>query len=211
LWLSSKIRFYFTGQPIKAVLRYLGKVPPVMQRLILSLFLLLLVSHAFGQKFLAVENPGRFKRVLFKPGEAIRFQMDDGKAVYTGRIESISDSIMVIISSVVVENEGDATRSVQRDYVQISRISTVFRRPDKSDGTYLIRIISGGLMIFGSAMLVIIPVNSVTTGVDIEPGTMFLAGGMAAAGALLQLGVKNKYRIGKKWKVRSMEAWDEVE
>ncbi len=172
-------------------------------------FFLLLLSilcsfQAYSQKVLALENPARFKRIIFKPGDYIRFGTDDSQARFSGTIESIDDSVVVIVKVVTVENEGDATNNVFRDYVPIREITKVYN-PDQGWWYYFRNMYSGTAMIGGGVLILGSIFNSWVLDSPPDPSSIILASSIYASGLIVRYLGRNKYKIGKRWKLRAME------
>ena len=175
-------------------------------------FLLLLAIMVFsipavGQKILALENPTKFKRIVFRQGDYIRFATSDSQAKFSGRIESINDSVIVIVKVVKIENEGDATNNVFRDFVLIRDITKVFDQ-DRNWWDVFRNMYSGTAVIGGGALVLVAIVNSVIEDVPPDPNSIILASSISASGLLLRYLGRNHYKIGKRWQLRAMEPFD---
>ena len=172
-----------------------------------GLFLLLVLAlpvSLFSQKVLSLENPGRFKRIFFQPGDVIRFGTEDSQGKFSGVIESVSDSVIVIVKVVQIENEGDATNNVFRDYVPLREITVVYNTRGNWWSTFR-NMYAGAALVGGGALIGIGVVNSIIENQAPDPGSMILAGSISASGLLMRSLGRNKYRIGKSWQLRAMD------
>jgi len=166
----------------------------------------LTISTSYGQKVLAFENVDRFTRIIYVPGDIIRFQMEDSKTVFTGRLASVNDSQMVILKSLIVENEGDASNRVYREYVALDKIRSVYKRPSGSYGEYFYGAVSGGLMAGGLMYVVLLPIDAATGQSQLSPTNMAIGAGMLATGGLMAIFRKKKQRVNDKWILKPMIA-----
>ncbi|MDP5171048.1 MAG: hypothetical protein NWR72_12450 [Bacteroidia bacterium] len=177
---------------------------PYRSGLLFLLAVFFLLPHTFSQKILALENPKKFKRIAYQPGDWIRFGTGDGNAKYSGMIEAVDDSVIVIVKTVKIENEGDATNNVFRDYVPIQEITTVYNT-DRNWLYFFRNAYSGGAIVGGGALLTIGIVNAVINNQSPEPSSVIIASAISASGLLVRYLGRNKYKIGKTWKLRPME------
>ncbi len=170
------------------------------------LFLLLsaLPAPLLSQKVLSLENPGRFKRIFFQPGDVIRFGTEDSQGKFSGVIEAVSDSVVVIVKVVKIENEGDATNNVFRDYVPIREITVVYNTRGNWWSAFR-NMYAGAALVGGGALIGIGVVNSILENQPPDPGSLILAGSISASGLLMRSIGRNKYRIGKAWQLRAMD------
>lgn len=170
----------------------------------LCLLFCLTPAIALAQKVLVLENPSRYKRIVFRPGDEIRFGTLDGNARYNGRIESVDDSVVVIVKVVRVENEGDATNNVFRDYVPIREIDVVYNG-NRNWWYYFRNAYAGTAMIGGGILLGGITLNGILENQRPEPFALIFSASLSASGLLLRYAGRNKYRIGNRWQLRAME------
>ncbi len=175
-----------------------------MRVTLLLVISLLFMTSVPAQKVLAIENVYRMKRIIFQPGEFIRFQTHDGNSRYNGVIESVNDSMMVIVRSVKMENEGDATNNLFRDYVPLREISVVYD-PTQNYWKYFKNMYSGLAMIGGGMLLTFTAINSWTQDRAPDPGSVVIATSIMTSGFIVKYIGRDKFRIGKKWQIRSME------
>ena len=170
----------------------------------LSVWICLMSTAIFAQKNLALENFNKFQRIIYQPGDAIRFQVYGDKTKYKGRIESVNDSMMVIVKSIMTENEGDASNRVHRDYILIRDIRSVYKRPSDSYGEFFYGMMAGGLTGAGVMFVVIGPIDAAVGGASAINTNFFIGAGMLVTGLLLNVFKKRKHRIGRKWLAKPM-------
>ncbi|MEM7660317.1 MAG: hypothetical protein AAF399_29700 [Bacteroidota bacterium] len=156
-----------------------------------------------AQKLLSLENPKKFKRILFQPGDYIRFQGQDGQAKYEGIIESIDESFVVLVKSVQVDGS-DQNSLLYRDYVPISEIRAVINsRPSPwrtfRNGYYATAILGGGMFIG------LTTINTLTQDTSPDPTTLIVATGLLTSGLALRYLGRDKFKIGKRWQLRAIE------
>lgn len=63
---------------------------------IVFLFLLTMPAFGQGQRFLALDKPGKVKRLRYYVGDEIKIKLKGDKLVYTDQIEEITDTSLVI-------------------------------------------------------------------------------------------------------------------
>ncbi|MEM6260931.1 MAG: hypothetical protein AAGI38_00380 [Bacteroidota bacterium] len=177
----------------------------------LRFFLLLLcgclMNSTLAQFNLALEKPSKYRRTIYKPGDLIRFQVEGSKAKYTGRIYSVNDSMLTIVRSVSMENAGDVSKRAYRDYVAISQIRTVFKRPTGSYGAFFRDLASSNFILGGAMFLVFLPLDAAAADQEVNPVNMSIGAGMLTTGLLIRVFTKRKHRMGKKWQVRAMGSY----
>jgi hypothetical protein len=177
----------------------------LLMRIHFLLLLLLLTGYSLpAQKVLAVENVHRLKRITFQPGDFIRFQTRDSKARFNGVIETVTDSNLVIVRAVKMENEGDATNTVFRDYVPLREIEMVYD-PAKTYWKYFKNMYSGMAMIGGGMLITFTAVNSIAGDQVPDPTSVIIATGILTSGFIIRYIGRDKYRVGKRWTLRAME------
>ncbi|MEM6346283.1 MAG: hypothetical protein AAF927_20510 [Bacteroidota bacterium] len=155
-------------------------------------------------KVLTLENVKRYKRIVFRPGDFIRFQTKDGKAQYNGQIESINDSSIVLLKIVKMANEGDATNNVLRDYVPIREIDMVYN-PYKTAWKTFKNMYSGSAMIGGGGLIIITALNAWTSDLPPDPSSVLIATGILTSGFIVRYIGRDKYKLGEKWQLKTME------
>jgi len=155
-------------------------------------------------KVLTLENAKRFKRIVFRPGDFIRFQTRDGRAQYNGQIESINDSSIVILKVIKMANEGDATNNVLRDYVPIREIGIVYN-PYKTGWKTFKNMYSGSAMIGGGGLIIITALNAWLSDLTPDPSSILIATGILTSGFLIRYIGRDKYKLGDKWQLKTME------
>lgn len=172
----------------------------------LFIVICLTIPSSYGQKVLAFENIDRFTRVIYVPGDVIRFQIEDSRTVFTGRIASVNDSQIVILKSLIMENEGDASNRVFREYVALDKIRSVYKRPTGSYGEYFYGAVSGGLMAGGLMYVVLLPIDALTGQSQLSPTNMAIGASMLTVGSIMAVFRKKKQRVNDKWVLKPMTA-----
>jgi len=168
-----------------------------------------LLPALFGQqKALAVENPRKFKRIYFYPGESIRFQTYDSKAKYQGRIVRVMDSTVVLAMKANFADAHGSGSETFRDYVPLKEIRLVYRRPTGSYGEYFRRMYAGTAMLSGSILITGTLVNSLVYERTPHLNSLFLAGSTLVSGLLVQALSRNKYRLNRNWRLRAMSGFN---
>ena len=159
---------------------------------------------------LSLEHSGKFKRVIFEPGQFIRIKTYDSDAKLSGRLHAVFDSSLLIVSSYKMGNEGDTTTQVFRDVISLDRIERIyvntgsyweFFRPMYA-GTATV----GGLILLAGGF-----VNHYTDSnrTPLDPTAMSIAAGITVSGLLVGLlGGKRYKKLGKKWNIRAIEAFN---
>lgn len=165
---------------------------------------LITFTSAQAQKVLSLENPVKFKRILFQPGDYIRFGTDDSQAKFSGMIEAVDDSTVVIVKTVKIENKGDATTNVFRDYVPISQITSVYEK-DRNWWYFFRNMYAGTAIIGGGGLLLGTIINSIILDTPPDPSSIILASAVSASGLLIRYLGRNKYTIGKRWQLRALD------
>ena len=123
------------------------------------MILVIFWGSAGAQNFLALENASRFKRIIYYPGDVIKFQTQDGNTRYNGIIESVEDSVIVLLKVVKFANHGDATNTTYRDYVPIREIRTVFPTHANSWRTFR-HAYYGSAMVAGGGLIAVTSINT---------------------------------------------------
>lgn len=177
-------------------------------------FLILIFNvRAFAQnsqKYLVLENARKYTRKVYSPGEEISFKTHDSKAKFSGRIVSVNDSVLVIVKVIKMENEGDGTNNVYKDYVPLKEIAAVYYVKDKY-WRFFRGMYAGTAMIGGVGMIGIAGLNYITDSnrTPIDKKGVQIAAGLAISGALVALfGGKNYKKLKGRWRLRAMDSFD---
>ncbi|MEM8891145.1 MAG: hypothetical protein AAGD28_24420 [Bacteroidota bacterium] len=178
-----------------------------MYKIILLLSLFLCSSQLSAQKVLALENAKKFKRLFFKQGDFIRIEANDSQARYSGYIESVNDSSVVLVKIVKMENEGDATNNVFRDYVPLSEIKAIYNG-EKTYWHYFRNMYSGTAMVGGGVLILITSANTLLENQEPDASSILIATGILISGLAIRYIGRDKYKIGKRWKLRAMDLGD---
>lgn len=171
------------------------------------LILLLMLSWngaLWGQKVLSLENPNRYKRYIFSPGDYIRFQTADANSIFSGYIEAVDDSIIVLVKQIKVDDQANANKRIFRDYVPICEISAVYRAKPSfwgrlRQGYYKSSMIGGSVLIVGTS------VNTLAGGGPPDPSFLILSTSILTSGLLVGLFGKDRLKLGKKWVLKPIE------
>jgi hypothetical protein len=161
-------------------------------------------SPLFSQQNLALENVSRLQRIVYMPGDYIRFQIQGENTVFEGRLESVNDSQLVIQKALQMENEGDASQRIFREYIKLHDVRFVYKRGAGSSGAVLRDVFAGGLVAGGLMYTVFLPLDAFTGQQQLNTTNFSIGLGMLAGGGLLKLFKKNKYRVGNKWRLKPM-------
>ncbi|MDX2245305.1 MAG: hypothetical protein SF052_00905 [Bacteroidia bacterium] len=177
-----------------------------MKKLIPVCLLFLITLSGYSQKILAVENVNKLKRVKYFPGDYIRFQGHDGEAKYYGFIESVDDSMVVLVKSVKFANSGDETNNMYRDYVPLREIAAVYNT-DKTYWRYFKNMYSATAMISGGVLIGGTSLNTLLENDTPDPQSLIIATGILFSGFIVKYIGRDKYKVGgnRKWQIRAME------
>ncbi|RMG26242.1 MAG: hypothetical protein D6730_09450, partial [Bacteroidetes bacterium] len=121
----------------------------------------LLAGHAVGQKYLALENTRQFYRIVFQTGDHISFRTHDSKAEFGGVIQSVDDSMLVIVIVVRLEEGGETTNIKYEDSVPLREIKSV-RYQRGGYWQFFRNLYGGGTVVGGAALLGITGINYLT-------------------------------------------------
>lgn len=181
-------------------------INPLSMKTLLLTFLLLatLVGAAQPQKVLAMENPWRTKRIFFFPGDYLVFRTHDGKAKYEGYIESVTDSMIVLVKIVQMGNDGDATNNVFRDYVPIREIDYVYGE-SKSYWRFFRKMVAGTGTLSGGYLLGATGFNHLYLDVPIDEEGVLIAAALMGTGILFNFLGKDRRKMGGRWRLRAMD------
>lgn len=176
----------------------------MLKQVLLLGCLLMAGLMARAQKVLVLENPVKFKRFFFFPGDFIRFQGKDGYSRFSGRIEAVDDSMLVLIKAVSLEDEAGEDHRVYRDYVPLHEIGAVYP-PKRTTWSYVKNIYSGSAMIGGGGLIGLTAVNALIYESPPDINGLIVAGGILVSGFIMRYIGRDKYKIGPKWQIRTME------
>lgn len=178
-----------------------------MYKVILIVSLLFSGSQAYSQKVLSLENAKKFKRMIFSPGDFIRIEGNDSQARYSGYIESVNDSTVVLVKVVKIENEGDATNNVFRDYVPLKEIKAIYNG-EKTYWQYFRNMYSGTAMVGGGILILITSANTLLENQEPDGSSILIATGILISGFIVRYIGRDKYKLGKKWQLKAMDLGD---
>ena len=115
-------------------------------------------------------------------------------------IEEIDESFVVLVKSIVIDDQTDKTAQLYRDYVPIHEIRAVINsRPSPwrtfRNGYYATAILAGGMFIGGTTL------NTMIEGSAPDPTTLVVASGFLTSGLLVRYLGRDKYKLGKRWEL----------
>ncbi|MEM7369167.1 MAG: hypothetical protein AAF587_11255 [Bacteroidota bacterium] len=175
-----------------------------MRYLLVYVFVLLFgTMPVLSQRILSLENPTKYKRHIFAPGDYIRFHTHDSGAKFSGIIEAIDDSVIVLVKQFRLDRE-DAHPRIFRDYVPLSEIKAVYLNKPSfwgrlRHGFYRTTLVGGSVVIVGTA------VNTLTGGGAPDPTFMILSTSILTSGLIVRYLGRDKFKLGKKWFLKAME------
>lgn len=177
----------------------------IMRYMLLSLLVLILgtIPLMSQQKVLSLENPTKYKRYIFAPGEYIRFQTHDSNAKYDGIIESLDDSVIVLVKQFRL-NKDDRHPRIFRDYVPLKEIKAVYLNEPSfwrrlRYGFYRTTLVGGSVVISGTV------VNTLTGGGAPDPLFLILSSSILTSGLIVRYLGRDKFKLGKKWFLKAKE------
>jgi hypothetical protein len=178
----------------------------------LLIYGLIASNSLLAQKNLCVTNYHRFKRDVFRTGDRIRFKTLDGKATYSGNIETVSDSMLHIFKEIVTVDENGEQRTIVRDAFPIREIRLVYRHNMNRGFAHLAKTTSGFLMA-GGTWLGLIKLGeyrqaSRNGGAKFTWKTIVLPAALLTSGAIVMASSKTKYRIGRRWQIQVLPSLD---
>jgi hypothetical protein len=150
-----------------------------------AIFLLLLSLHVCGQRILALEKLGSGKMYTYHVGDQITLRRIADTLRFTGTVTMVADSGFFLDLKL---------------WVNLKDVETVWR-------TFPHRRKSGNLIMIGGGVITgIIAINNlVNNQTVIDPVYLSVSAGLVAAGLLWHLSSVQKYPLGKKWKLKSLD------
>jgi hypothetical protein len=150
--------------------------------IILALFLSMQVS---AQRMLVLEKLGSGKMYTYNVGDNITLRRTADSSRFTGTVTMIGDSGFFLDMKI---------------WVRLNDVSAVWRKfPHRRKSGNMVMI--GGGVIAG----IIIINNLANNNTVIDPVYMAVTAGIATAGLLWRLSSVQKYSIGNKWKLKTLE------
>ena len=173
------------------------------------LFLLLgigsILTPLCGQKVLALENPRKFKRTIYEPGDWLRIQTHAPRAWINAQILAVDDSILTLIKPYsYTDDEGKKIVLEEKDYLPFREIRAIRYVGNKNWAEFQ-SIYAGGAMIGGVFLLAISGVNALEDNDPLDAETLWLTSSLTASGILVALIGRRKQKIGSRWRLRAME------
>lgn len=173
----------------------------------LGLFLLLCLfssTPARCQRQLSLENTKKFKRITYYPGDLIRFQTVENKDRINGIIEAITDSTIIIVKTLTIPyKDGSSSVSTFRDHIPLRMIHAVYPQ-DQSTWYQFRNIFYAGTIIGGTGLIGVSIANSLIENQVPDFNSLTIVAGIMTAGLAVRYLGRNKYKIGKKWKLKPM-------
>jgi len=156
-------------------------------RYLVTLMLVLFVLSATTQKVLVVEKIGKGRYFTYKEGDMISLMTSKGQFRVQEEIIQVNDSSILVKGNYEIP------------FSDILYIEQVYRSR-KSNGILL--MIAGGTLV---------AITSINNGLHknqvIDPLFLSIGAGLAATGGLWFSLAKRKYRIGEKWKLKTLEGF----
>jgi len=172
--------------------------------LLVLLFLSVPIPYLWSQRVLSLENKKKFKRIVFKKGDFIRFRTLGEKIDYNGSIEEIGDSTFLVVKHIHIPGENEESRRTIREIVRIEDVSLIYYAPETywralRRGYYRSTLVAGGIIIGGNSL------RTLLTGETPSRSEILLATGILTSGLIVKMLGKDVYKIGKKWELRSIK------
>ena len=171
-----------------------------------GIVLLVGIPRISAQNLLSVENPRALKRELYQPGDIFQFKTYGNSRWLEGYIDVVYDSSLVIRKEIIYFDGAEERREVTRDQIPFREIRYVKyngrSRFNNFQKIYGISALGGGALLAGTVLINVATTSSNER--EVDEGSLYLAGGMAASGLILLLTAKNKHRIGRRWIIRAM-------
>lgn len=151
--------------------------------LLLGLFL-----NADAQKILLLEKTKKFKRIRYYEGDPFAFRVDNDKYAIAGRLDMILDNGVVV--------DGELFRFENITMVLNFKKYAVFRALSKS-----------AFIAIPPMLVFTILHRGLNTGEEllIDRNSLQVMGVFAGIGAILWPFKARKYRLGKKWQLRTLD------
>lgn len=177
-----------------------------MRFYVVVLLCLFVLPRLKAQKVLSLENMQKFKRITFQPGDFIRFRMHGEKRDYNGNIQSVSDSIVVIVKNVHVPGENEEVVRTTKELIRIADISMIYYAPKTyarslRTAYYRSTLVTGGILIATTST------RTLATGETPSRQEILMATGILTTGLLARFLGKDVYKIGKHWQLKSMNGF----
>ena len=161
---------------------------------LVSMGLCLVVNTAYAQRFISLENDYRIKRYKILPGDEFKIKLRNETYRFRSEVESVRRDTVVLID-----------RYEQRITVPLREIGVVYYpRPGSRRG--LARLVGTGMVAYGLAWFGLRTINPRNDGEPIYPqAQLILHGSLIAAGGVSILLLNNRYKIGKRWKLQTLD------
>ncbi|MDX1908787.1 MAG: hypothetical protein SF053_17255 [Bacteroidia bacterium] len=151
----------------------------------------------YAQAQLWLENPHKFKRYVFQPGDFIRIQGLNKLDRLSGTIESLSDSQIVLVRRVAT---GDY-HEFYREYVPLSSVTAIYN-DQPTYWRYVKNGWSSAATIGGGAIIIGAIVNNTLYQQAPDPESILIAAGIMTTGFIIRHIGRDRYRLGSRWRLR---------
>jgi hypothetical protein len=171
-----------------------------------AVWLMLIIStlDLCSQSALAIEHPGRLRRVIYDPGSTLRFHGADPYQRHHGQIEAVHDTLLVLSRRVQLPGDAFSGSAVVHDYIPFRDIQVVYNdRPTAWRSfryTYYASTLAGG-----SSILIAGTLNTLLFAEPPRISQMAAAGSILISGLIVRHLGRDRYRIGRGWQLRK---WD---
>ncbi len=160
----------------------------------LCLLLCLSGTTAHAQRFLSLENDYKIKRYKILPGDDLKLKLKNETYRFRAELESVRRDTVILID-----------RYEQRVTVPLREIGVVYY-PRPGSGRGLARLAGVGMAAYGLLWFGLRAANPRNEGEPIYPQTqLILHGSLIAAGGISILLLNNRYKIGKRWKLQTLD------
>jgi hypothetical protein len=150
-----------------------------------AILLLLLSLHVCAQRILSLEKLGSGKMYTYHVGDEITLRRVTDTVRFTGTVTMIADSGFFLNMNL---------------WVRLKEVETVWKKfPHRRKSGNAVMI--GGGVITG----IIIINNLINNQTVVDPVYLTVGAGLVAAGLLWRLSSVQKYPLGKKWKLKSLD------
>lgn len=173
--------------------------------LVLTLLMLLLGLYlpVNGQNAIALENSKRAKRIIFYPGDLIRFKTTYSDQDFHGIIEGLNDSTLILVNLASADRDRtDQSHPYTRNFVPLADIKIVFP-PYKTGWDKFRNLYYGSTMAGGSLTVTGSVIHSFIENQVPDLEGLAIVSGLMTSGLLLKYLGRNKYKVGKRWKLRA--------
>ncbi|WNJ16106.1 hypothetical protein [Pontibacter sp. G13] len=172
-------------------------------RIRIAMFLVcmgLALPWGMSQQTLTIRHARKGKELTFALGDFIRIQGRDRVTRYSGYLESLEDTALILFRN-VEQQEQDASDRMYRIAIPYSQIRAIYN-PKSTKWTKFKHQFSAGTMVAGGTIIGGTVVNTLVFENPPEPVALLLATGILTCGFVVRYIGRDKYKIGKKWKLQ---------